>query len=714
MNTLIYIAAAALCFGLAFRAWYRDPRDLVRRAFLLIGVFAAISYAAFAVYLVLGTPIPRYVHAISGAALPICILTFLERFTGETKVLFSPRIRRLSLIWVALSALFIIAHLTMGFDPRFAVPHKSLPELLMSLWVVGGFGTCIRHLWQMRRRSDHPVERARIRYLLVFLLMAASFFGVEQLGRWIHPMNAADGSLDPIELSYALQGLVPPVGTVWGTLFIYFLYQVVQLRRLVDLDEVFSRIVALAIMAVVFAGWAGISVLFVLAFLAEEQWQPAYLVFQIFLSAALFLSVHEPLKRRVSSLAGDAFNRAGRRLEATLDEIDRDITKAISLEALGNELLGPLEASGRSPFVSLYLWDQERGAFRLKLQRGASDQPVMLTIGSRPFTDGFHKGERIYEQRALRRLVLRRGPDEATDRSRIMEAMDADLTIVMRSGDLVLGWLNLKDERWSDGFSQEEIRRLVRTVDRAAIVVENIHSVEQMEEQHRLAALGTMAAGLAHEIRNPLAGIKGAAQYLQTAGDDPAEVRDFLDVIVGEADRLNGVVTQFLDYARPLDIRAEPVALGRLLDRLLDLIRAEGLPPGVELRLEVPVDLPRLSLDSDKVRQVLLNLVHNAIQAVGTRGLVTVRAAIGEMGGPSRRGGPAVEISVADDGQGIEAQDLDKLFIPFFTTKRDGTGLGLSISRRLVEAQGGEIAVRSQPGKGSLFTVRFPLPEGPG
>ena len=189
-----------------------------------------------------------------------------------------------------------------------------------------------------------------------------------------------------------------------------------------------------------------------------------------------------------------------------------------------------------------------------------------------------------------------------------MDTMSADLTLPVVSGDLIVGWLNLRDESWSDGYSSEEVRKLRDTVHRIAVVLENIYSFEQLKEQTRLAALGTMSAGLAHEIRNPLAGIKGAAQYLQ--GDaDPAEVPAFLKVIVDETDRLNTVVSQFLAYARPFQIHGEPALANHLVQTVLDLARAEGIPDDVELVSELAPGIPRIYLDPDKLRQVLINLV---------------------------------------------------------------------------------------------------------
>jgi signal transduction histidine kinase len=224
-----------------------------------------------------------------------------------------------------------------------------------------------------------------------------------------------------------------------------------------------------------------------------------------------------------------------------------------------------------------------------------------------------------------------------------------------------------------------------------------------------------MAAGLAHEIRNPLGAIRGAAQFL--ADDIPEEGdREFLDIIVQEVDRLNKVVTEFLDYSRPLKTRLEPRDLNRIVQQVATMMETQGLPDGVNVRLELDPELPSAPIDVEKIKQVLLNLLQNAVQAMPAGGTVTLqtRHAPRVAWTGARRGEATlerVEIRVIDTGQGIAPDHLEKLFIPFFTTKSGGTGLGLAISQRLVQAHEGELEVRSTPGQGTRFTIRLPVIE---
>jgi signal transduction histidine kinase len=216
-----------------------------------------------------------------------------------------------------------------------------------------------------------------------------------------------------------------------------------------------------------------------------------------------------------------------------------------------------------------------------------------------------------------------------------------------------------------------------------------------------------MAAGLAHEIRNPLGAIKGAAQCLEP-GPLAGEEGEFLGVIVEEVNRLNGVVTQFLDYARPLKQSFGTVDINEVVTRTIKLIQNE-IPGRLSLAMELGESLPAVEGDPEQLKQVLINLVQNAIQALGTApGTIRIRTRGPERFADLRAGGDFVEIDVTDDGPGIPPEQQPNIFVPFFTTKQKGTGLGLAICQRIVKNHGGTVSVQSRVGEGSTFVVRLP------
>ena len=237
-------------------------------------------------------------------------------------------------------------------------------------------------------------------------------------------------------------------------------------------------------------------------------------------------------------------------------------------------------------------------------------------------------------------------------------------------------------------------RFLERQRQREAEVATRLAHVDQ------LASLGQLAAGLAHEIKNPLAGIHGALEVLRDEAPDGPSAPLYGEML-GELKRVNGILQQLLESGRPAPLRTVPTDLGKLLADTAELMGPSLRRHRVELTVEVAENLPVVRLDAAKIRQVLVNLVQNAAEAMKTGGHVSVRASRFPEGG-------GVVLAVADDGPGMPEAVRDRIFQPFFTTKFTGTGLGLAITRSLVEQHGGQIDVDSEPGRGTTFFVVLP------
>jgi signal transduction histidine kinase len=234
--------------------------------------------------------------------------------------------------------------------------------------------------------------------------------------------------------------------------------------------------------------------------------------------------------------------------------------------------------------------------------------------------------------------------------------------------------------------------------------LERAEMASRMEHTDQLASLGRLAVGLAHEIKNPLAGIKGALEILR---EDNVEKRTatLYDAMLEELERVNTTLQLLLESARPSPPQMVETDVRRLIKEAIYLLRPGLKRNGVTLRYEFGRDPKTAALDGAKIRQVLINLIQNAAEAMDTGGNIVVRAA--EF--PEDHGG--LILAVEDDGPGITEENQKKIFDPFFTTKFSGTGLGLAIARRLVEQQGGTLQVDSKPGQGTTFYVLLPSPE---
>jgi two-component system nitrogen regulation sensor histidine kinase GlnL len=220
-----------------------------------------------------------------------------------------------------------------------------------------------------------------------------------------------------------------------------------------------------------------------------------------------------------------------------------------------------------------------------------------------------------------------------------------------------------------------------------------------------------LAAGLAHEIRNPLAGLQGSAELLAREAEGAA--REYAQVIAREAKRVEGLVKELLDLARPTPLVAGPVSIHDVVGDVLALAR--GIPGAERVTFTERYDpsLPPVHGDQEKLTQVLLNLVRNALDAVagGPSPRITVETGVGplRLRQASGRTRPLARVAVLDNGPGVPEAMLPRLFTPFATSKPHGTGLGLAVSRRIVEAHGGRIAVRNRPGGGAEAAIDLPL-----
>nr|WP_240806781.1 ATP-binding protein [Polyangium spumosum] len=226
-----------------------------------------------------------------------------------------------------------------------------------------------------------------------------------------------------------------------------------------------------------------------------------------------------------------------------------------------------------------------------------------------------------------------------------------------------------------------------------------------------------MAAGLAHEIRNPLGAIKGSAQLLAEPGPDGREPdtqsREFISIILEEVERLDRVVGSVLDLARANQGAVVPTDVNAVVRRTLQVLSTERASQDLTVEVNLDPSLPRVAIDPEKLRQVLMNLYRNAAQAMKGRGKIAVSTRVRLGRGTTRSGtgmadDPFVELTVADNGPGISQKVLENIFLPFFSTKEKGTGLGLAISQRIAQGAGGRIEVRSYEGKGSTFAVILP------
>ncbi len=278
--------------------------------------------------------------------------------------------------------------------------------------------------------------------------------------------------------------------------------------------------------------------------------------------------------------------------------------------------------------------------------------------------------------------------------------------------------LRLKDLNRVIGYTHSQVKDDGGTPIGAVLFFKDLTQVEQLEERERLrdrlASLGEMAAGIAHELKNPLAGIEVMAGLLRRQVPDSKDAQSLLADILSEAKLANAIVVEMLEFVRPVRLQVEKTDLADVLQQSVTMAESKVPRGEVAVRTHLDSQLPMIEGDHHQLSQVFTNLVANAFEALDGKGRITISAVIGAIDADPAIAGlnapsPAVIVEVADDGPGIPAELTDRIFNPFFTTKVTGTGLGLAIVRKIVDAHDGRIDVVSAPETGTRFRVTLPV-----
>ena len=277
--------------------------------------------------------------------------------------------------------------------------------------------------------------------------------------------------------------------------------------------------------------------------------------------------------------------------------------------------------------------------------------------------------------------------------------------------------LRLKRRNKVIGYTLSQVKDPAGRVSGAALFFKDLTRVEQLEERERLrdrlAALGEMAAAIAHEVKNPLAGIEVMAGLLKRQLPESRDAQTILGDIIKEAKMANAIVVEVLDFVRPIRLQVEPVTLSEVVRDAVSMAESHWSGGGVAVEVIVPGDLPDMQGDPHQLRQIFTNLLTNAFEAMNGQGRVTVRAALlapeEEVAGSDIHPSPMIQVDVQDSGPGVAPDVMEKMFSPFFTTKPQGTGLGLAIVRKIVDAHDGRIDVSGVASGGARFRVTLPV-----
>ncbi len=393
----------------------------------------------------------------------------------------------------------------------------------------------------------------------------------------------------------------------------------------------------------------------------------------------------------------------------TLGKLSKAMVSILDLQSLSKRIVETITQTMGVEKASLFLWNEEKGGYSLFESKNIKTSSPPLLSKNDPLPHYLQKiGEIIIREELAKGAHI----SELNEVINKMSVLEAEVSIPLIAKGQLIGMINLGYKFSKDIYSHEDLELLSTLANQTAIAIENARLYEDLKKSKsymrradRLASLGTLTAGLAHEIRNPLVAIKTLTQLLPERIDDEEFRTQFLQIASGEVDRISSLVNELLDFARPSEPKLEAEDINAILDGMILLVSTETKKKQINIIKNYASDLSSVQIDREQIKQVFLNILLNAIDATQENGKILVKTRPFVKPG----GEPYVQIEFTDTGKGIPEEYLEDIFNPFFTTKSTGSGLGLSISNQIIQDHRGYIDVESQLGKGSSFFINLPI-----
>ena len=626
--------------------------------------------------------------------IPPAFLHFTLTFTYLNKI--PPRSRKFLLIFYLVSCFFVLINWSRSFHGEiFATTwgynFKSGP--LYTFFILQ-FGTAVSISFYNLIRGyiiSDRYHRHRMKYF--FLAIGTSF------------------ALGPINFLPKFGVEIYPIGNTVITVGLFIAaYSVVQ-HRLMDV----SMFMAKGLSYLLSFSILGFPFFIIIVYLEEHFFHDIQILFAVLLimfgvcSILLFGFIKARIDRAMHQIiVKDKYN-----YHQILRDFSRRLVTIVDLDRLLNMLADTVEKSMGVKKISIFLLDSEKGLFRARLLRDSSKgEPIKISEPAVQFLQD--------RREAILRIELNWVDKKpvADELAAILSRSEAEVFLPLIFMDRLIGFINLGPKAEKQIYYPEDLNLLYPLANQVAIAIENSNLYDSLKKSQtiirradRLSSLGTLVASLAHEIRNPLVSIKTFTQLLPERIEDEEFRNYFLKVASGEIDRLTNLINELLGFARPNEPRLEGEDIHAIIDKMEVLIATEARKKNVTLHKNYAPDLPQVRIDAEQIKQVLLNLLLNAIQAIRGEGEIWVETRAVQV--PlDERIEPFIQVEIRDTGVGIPQENLERIFDPFFSTRPEGSGLGLAISHQIIHDHRGFISVESEVGKGTSFKIHLPLKTG--
>ncbi|OGL41918.1 MAG: hypothetical protein A3C43_12230 [Candidatus Schekmanbacteria bacterium RIFCSPHIGHO2_02_FULL_38_11] len=394
--------------------------------------------------------------------------------------------------------------------------------------------------------------------------------------------------------------------------------------------------------------------------------------------------------------------------EDTVYKLTKMIAGILDLKTLLKMILESLVKTMNITKAAIILLDDEKGVFKIEESCGYDNELISPYFSRDNFFANWIKERND--------IIIKEEIEKYYSDSKIvavantMKNMEAEVFLPLIIRERLIGIVSLGRKESGEMYSGKDIELLMILAHQSAVAIENAKlydnlkkSKTNMQRADRLASLGTLTAGLAHEIRNPLVSIKTFLQLLPERFDDKEFRTNFLNLTVEEVERISRLLSELLDFAKPSKPNLNEEDINEVIEKIALLVNNQAKKKNISINKNYNTDLPKILMDREQMKQVFLNTIMNAIHATSEGGEIFITTRYYE----DRV--DIIQVEISDTGEGIPEKDIENIFTPFFTTKHTGTGLGLSISHQIVQEHRGTINVKSQTGKGSSFFINLPV-----
>jgi two-component system NtrC family sensor kinase len=585
-----------------------------------------------------------------------------------------------------------------GHYPKAGVLH---PSFLIYFAMVSGLSLHRLHQGYKAREQSAPLEARRLKYIFWSFVLGfgATLDFVQNYGFESYPMGYLFVSLWACLVTYAI-----------------LKFQLLDISLTLTNRKFLPYTRPLALIC----SFYFLTLLLIFLFTGTTQYVLAGILVATF---SLLADLLANLQKKMEKAIGKALFKKRYDAYETLTEFSKAMVAILDLQALNAKIMETLSKVMGIKKVSLFLLDKEGGYFFLAAGHGVDEKRLReVKILSRvPFVQFLYDTSGPILREELEHNMDAVPVQDIVKLKGILDTLsqiESELCIPLVNKEVVIGFLNLGHKSNREMYSEEDLELLSALGQNLAIALDNALLHEDVRRQKtlmrrtdRLRSLETIAGGFAHEVRNPLTSIKTFIQLTPERKDDPDFIGRFGSVVSEDVARIERLIQEILDYARYMEPKLTEENVNELVDSCVYFVGVKATSKSVTLEKDLAGNLPRVMLDRQQIKQVVLNLVLNAMDAMGEGGglLVVKTRPLAKPAGESW-----VQIEVGDTGCGIAPDDLDHIFDPFYSTKheseeREGTGLGLTIVHQIVQEHGGYVEVESTVGRGTTFFVNLPI-----